>query len=59
MVQFDNTTTRQFVRVTMNPSQSAAGAWEFTLIVVVVLLAISFVTSGRFWKENAQGGWRG
>ncbi|RUS14720.1 hypothetical protein BC937DRAFT_93430 [Endogone sp. FLAS-F59071] len=41
-----NASVRTMVRVIMYPPQnSVPGAWEFTLIVVVVLLAISFLTS--------------
>jgi hypothetical protein len=39
------------VRALLLPQASFfPGVWEFTLIIVVVLLAVSFITSGRdFW----------
>lgn len=51
-----NASVRIMVRVTMYPPQnSVPGAWEFTLIVVVVLLAISFLTSGELGKRDREG----
>lgn len=44
----NNVTTDKAFRVTMYPAIGAfPNAWEFTLIIVVSLLAVSFIVSGN------------
>ncbi|KAI8054168.1 uncharacterized protein B0P05DRAFT_479495 [Gilbertella persicaria] len=47
----DNTTFQPVIRLTMHPAVGGfPSAWEFTLIIVVALLAISFLASvGMHW----------
>lgn len=48
----NNVTKSRALRVTMYPASGAfPSAWEFTLIIVVALLAVSFILSGICHKQ--------
>lgn len=45
---YDNTTYQPAISLVMHPAVGGfPSAWEFTLIIVVALLAISFLASGN------------
>ena len=45
---YDNTTYQPAISLVMHPAVGGfPSAWEFTLIIVVALLAISFLASGK------------
>lgn len=49
----NNITKSRALRVTMYPASGAfPSAWEFTLIIVVALLAVSFILSGMCHKQT-------